>query len=294
MDLEGNNVGIEGHRNRFSREGEGPIGMSDNILSTVSYLAHKTFRLFEENGTILELDFLAPAAVRYTESGVDEDSPFRSVCGYRAYSLRKSIYFLDLVVSYGCTKSVSVIMDTAEGIATIITAVLPTAEKMSIPLLDRAKYDLPLTVVNMEIRHARINAPFSSTTKRHMETSDLIGQRILFSYSSSGSYEHIYLNQHLYCWHCVEGNEKGLSDTDRCYYLKIADYLYCFIWIEKIIPTLGVVVEDLDVMRSYGKLYGYDNYETGKVSNSAINAYTTFLNRTGYPASSSIFGNRAF
>ncbi|WP_100486916.1 MoaF C-terminal domain-containing protein [Sporolactobacillus pectinivorans] len=288
-------MGREGHKNRFISEGEVPMGMSDNIISTVNYLAHKKFCLFEENGNVVDLDFLGPEALRYTESGsVDKHAPFSVVCGYRAYSPREHIYFLDLVVSHGSTKSVSVILDTVDSIATIITAVLPTAEKMSIPLIDRAKYNLPLTAVNLEIRHAKINAPFSPATKRHMETSDLIGKRILFSYSASGSYEHIYLNRDFYCWHCIEGSAKGLSDTDRCYYLKIAEYLYCFIWIEKIIPTLGVVLEDLDVMRTYGKLYGYDSYETGEVSNFAIGSYAAFLNQTEYPESKSIFGTNAF
>ncbi|MDO4621012.1 MAG: MoaF C-terminal domain-containing protein, partial [Lachnospiraceae bacterium] len=38
---------------------------------------------------------------------------------------------------------------------------------------------------------------------------------------------------------------------------------------EKVVPTIGTVVEDLadGAMRSYGKIYGYEGYEMGRVTN---------------------------
>lgn len=74
------------------------------------------------------------------------------------------------------------------------------------------------------------------------------------------SFEHIYLNEKLYTWHCMAGIEKGLADTDRCHYYKIAGSgtgsdagLYLFIWREKIIPTLGMVLVDFSRMKTTGK-----------------------------------------
>ena len=80
-----------------------------------------------------------------------------------------------------------------------------------------------------------------------------------------------------YTWHCVSGIEKGLCDTDRCYYLKLADNLYWFTWLEKVVPTIGTVIEDLspEVMRSFGKIAGYESYDHGKVTNFQVGSYAT-------------------
>ncbi len=58
---------------------------------------------------------------------------------------------------------------------------------------------------------------------------------------NSDVYEHIYLNENLYNWHCISGSEKGLSETDECFYYKIDSNLYLFVWIEIVIPALGIV-----------------------------------------------------
>lgn len=44
-------------------------------------------------------------------------------------------------------------------------------------------------------------------------------------------------------------------------------------------PTVGTVVEDLksDKMRSYGKIYGYESYDMGKVTNVPVGSYATIV-----------------
>ena len=78
-----------------------------------------------------------------------------------------------------------------------------------------------------------------------------------YTYSPTERYEHIYLNEEFYTWHCLLGSEKGLADTDRCHYLKLGDDLYLFVWREKIVPTLGAVVVDFQAMRTMGKIFGH-------------------------------------
>ncbi len=78
-----------------------------------------------------------------------------------------------------------------------------------------------------------------------------------YTYSTTERYEHIYLNEHFYTWHCLLGSEKGLADTDRCHYLKLGDVLYLFVWREKIIPPWGAVVVDFQAMRTMGKIFGH-------------------------------------
>ena len=45
------------------------------------------------------------------------------------------------------------------------------------------------------------------------------------------------------------------------------------------IPTIGTVIEDLspEIMRSYGKIAGYDSYDHGKVTNFQVGSYATEL-----------------
>ena len=112
---------------------------------------------------------------------------------------------------------------------------------------------------------AAVDAPFTAGTPRHRPTTDLIGRRVEYTYSSTERYEHIYLNEDFYTWHCLMGSEKGLADTDRCHYLKLGDELYLFVWREKIIPTLGAVVADFSAMRTMGKIFGHAQDGSGVV-----------------------------
>jgi hypothetical protein len=131
--------------------------------------------------------------------------------------------------------------------------------------------------------HASVDRTFTKGTARHQKTTDLIGERFQWVYSSKDAYEHIYLNENTYTWQCISGNEKGLADTDRCFFYKLGEKFYLFVWIEKIVPTVGVVLEDLEVMRSYGKIFGHEGYDmNGRITNFAVGSYGTFLNKTEY------------
>src|SRR4030067_318111 len=101
---------------------------------------------------------------------------------------------------------------------------------------------MPITSVQAIFEQAAVDAPFSEVTPGHEKTMDNDAERVQWVYSSKDAYEHIYLNENTYSWHCISGNEKGLADTDRCFYYKVSDKFYLFVWIEKTIPTVGVVL----------------------------------------------------
>lgn len=189
---------------------------------------------------------------------------------------------IDFIWSYGETKSVTTVVDFSKSIATTLVGILPGKEEVLVSQFERGDKGLPLTSVKADFSHASVNAPFTSETKKHEFTKDLVGERIQFKYSENDTYEHIYLNDKFYTWHCTSGIEKGLCDTDRCFYLKIDTDLYWFTWIEKVVPTVGTVVEDLssNIMRSYGKICGYESYEMGKVTNFPVGSYAKLINTT--------------
>ena len=108
----------------------------------------------------------------------------------------------------------------------------------------------------------------------------MIGKRVQYTYSPTECYEHIYLNADFYTWQCLRGAEKGLADTDRCQYYKLGELLYLFVWREKIVPTLGVVVVDYSAWRSSGKIFGYRGNDFDRLENFYMGAYARLLNIT--------------
>ncbi len=274
-----------GKEQEYISVGDLSVGFSENILPSTDALVGKQVSLYYESGKRGTLSFVDEETLKWETE--DHDGKERFLCLYTAVMPRKDIYFVDFIVSYGDSRSVSVVLDMARECATVVTGIMPTAQDVMIPLIVRAERVMPLTSVQAVFEHAAVNTPFGERTARHEKTGDLVGERFQWVYSSKDAYEHIYLNENTYCWHCISGNEKGLADTDRCFFYKLGEKLYLFVWIEKVVPTVGVVVEDLDAMRSYGKIFGHEGYDvTGRITNFGVGSYGTFLNRTEYDYSS--------
>jgi len=202
---------------------------------------------------------------------------------YRATSIRPDIYFVDFLKSEeGQNWSVSLVLDIKAGIFTAILGQLPDAQALKSSLYARARASEPLTQVQAQFLHGSIDKPWQKSICSHTLTNELVGLRNRYRYSPTESYEHIYLNENFYTWHCLQGVEKGLADTDLCHYYKIEDQLYLFVWREKIVPTLGVVLIDLQQHRSDGKIYGYADDSLNKLSNFRMASHCEVLNRTNY------------
>jgi hypothetical protein len=149
-------------------------------------------------------------------------------------------------------------------------------------LYSRVQVADELTGVKATFLQGSIDKTHSEETPCHQLSAELVGKRVLYIYSGTEAYEHIYLNENLYTWQCLKGLEKGLRDTDRCHYYKIAEALYLFVWREKIIPTLGVVMVDLRKLKTTGKIFGYDESNFEKLSNFPVGAFAKVLNHTQY------------
>jgi hypothetical protein len=193
----------------------------------------------------------------------------------RVTSLREALYFVDYVAE---GKSVTVIADLAAGVALQREGRLPAAEEASVSLLARAKARLPLTAVKASFRQARLAGTHGAFG--FPRTSELVGKRIRYRYSPTEMYEHIYLNDSAYTWHCLSGVEAGLADTDLCHYFKLREELYLFVWQEKIVPTLGVITVDLARGKTDGKIFGNTGFMDENVSNFAVGALASFVNFT--------------
>jgi len=209
----------------------------------------------------------------------------------KVFAAREGLYLIDYVKADEVTTSVSLVADLASGAGTMVIGRLPGGELVG-SLAERIAMGAELTPVSAQFLSASLDKPLTVDTLRHLPTKDLVGKRVLYTYSPTERYEHIYLNERLYTWHCLEGVEKGLADTDRCHYYKLQDQLYLFVWREKIVPTLGLVVLDLERMRTVGKIFGYQSLTAGQRSpdgregaspvNFAVGARARLLNVTSY------------
>jgi hypothetical protein len=202
---------------------------------------------------------------------------------YEAIRVAHGVYFVDYVKKAEPGVSWSMALDLNTPAATILIATVPDKNRIGRRFIDRLGQGLDLSTVKLEILHASINpGPGRKTTSPHKRTADLVGKRAKYTYSRNHIYEHIYLNENFFTWHCLEGVEKGLADTEICDYFKIAEDIYFFTWREKVMPTFGAVLINFKEMRSNGKTFGLD-VSSGKIINFTMGSLAEPINEIHYP-----------
>ncbi|PRX49368.1 molybdenum cofactor biosynthesis protein F [Prauserella shujinwangii] len=235
-----------------------------NVLEETTDLAGRTFAL--------SLD--APVTLRIGEGtaswGGHTDVPVRVT------SIRTGVYLVDGVAD---EVSTTFVLDVGSGAATLVEGRLPDAATRAEAAYTRVRRGAEPTGVTARIVHGGIDGPAAVP---HAPTADLVGLRTRYTYSPNEVYEHIYLTPDLYTWHCLRGVEKGLADTDRCHHVAIRDRLTLFVWREKIVPTLGLVLIDLDGLRTDGKIFGNDTFDEGSIVNFPVGARADILNFTAH------------
>jgi hypothetical protein len=255
-------------------------GFGANNLPDVEGLAGKSFDFHFENGWVINHHFTSAHELVWSMKGEGGDF----VENYSAVSPRPGIYFVDFEKKSEPGTTVSLALDLNQMISTAVISVMPSREEINRPILDRALAGDNLRSVKVDFYRATLDREFSSNDiDIHPETKELLGWRVEYSYTEEEVYEHIYLRQNAYTWNCLKGNEVGLCDTDYCSYRKVGENLYLFVWEEKIIPTVGVLLVDFNAMRTCGKIVGYQGTETSSLSNFKVGAKAIKLNLTAYP-----------
>lgn len=191
----------------------------------------------------------------------------------RVTSLCEGVYFVDYITD---NQAVSLVADMVSGRALQLQGKLPAREEASVVLQERAAAGLALTTVSVVFRNARIDG--GGHGFGFPRTKELLGKHVRYRYSPTEVYEHLYLNETFYTWHCLKGVEAGLADTDLCHYFKLRDNLYLFVWQEKVVPTLGVVLLDLARGKTDGKIFGKADFVDGEFSNFKIGAFVEAIN----------------
>ncbi|WP_405217806.1 MoaF C-terminal domain-containing protein [Agrococcus sp. Ld7] len=171
----------------------------------------------------------------------------------------------------------------ADGGFTRVSARLPDEETARESAWTRVQRGDEPTGVTIAIRHGVLE----EGGRLHAPTRELVGMRNRYTYSPTESYEHIYLSEHRYTWHCLSGVEAGLADTDACDAIRVADDLVLFLWREKIVPTLGAVLIDLRQLRTDGAIFGDDAFEPGSATVFPVGSRFEVANVTAYLAQGS-------
>ena len=240
-------------------------------------LAGKAMNLHFEDGTSAECRFETASKLLWKPTfGANRRQETEETCSVTG--VRKGIYFVDFVKHRERATTLSLVLDLSRNICTALEGRLPGKAQAARDMPGRVAAGRELTDVAATFRRGAINRSFGPATPRHTVSEELVGKRIEYTYSPTERYEHIYLNANFYTWHCLLGAEKGLADTDRCHYYRLARDLYLFVWREKIIPTLGVVVLDLNAMRTTGKILGYQGNDFRKVVNFRVGARARLRN----------------
>jgi hypothetical protein len=266
---------------RFIQVGELVKGISEDTLPADETLAGRSLILYADDGSATRLAFPQSGSLVWEVV----EGPEAGLAGEEACLVtrpREDVLVVDYLASALRATSVTIVLDLARRAATTVVGTLPTAEEAARSAFSLATEGLELTLVAVRFIPAAIGRPFVPGEHPHVPTDELVGKRVQYVYSQTEAYEHIYLNQDLYTWQCLRGSEQGLADTDRCHYRKIADELYLFVWREKVIPTLGIVLVDWRLKQSNGKLFGYESSDFGALSTTPISSRATLLNVTTY------------
>jgi hypothetical protein len=269
----------------FMQVGDFVANFGGNELEHTEDLAGKSFTIHFNNSQAIRFTFEPGQKLEWLilqGAASDQPDPATYSESYRASCLRHGYYLVDFVKRRNPTESVTLVIDLVKNIATSIIATMPTREETLKPLFQRVIDREILSPMCHEISFGSIDHIFSENTPRHQPTEELIGKRVLYQYGPKDSYEHIYLNREFYTWHCIQGPESGLADTDFCRYYKLTEALYLFVWIEKVIPTIGVILIDFTRSKTTGKIFGYQGDNFGATCNTPVGAYLTLKNETRY------------
>lgn len=182
------------------------------------------------------------------------------------YQIRPGLFLIDLPDRpEGVARLL--VLDTNKGrvLQTEMTAPLPGAPD---GLLDRLAWHDSQSAVGVTYRYW-----FADGAERtHLPSSrQLIGRQFRYTYSSTHQYDHYYINDRYYAWHCLKGPDADLGDFDECAHFQVDDNLVLFVWKEKLLPCAALTIEDHDTKRTIGKIFGA-NSSSGKAQGVIVGA----------------------
>ena len=250
--------------------GEMAEGFSEYNLPQTTALATRSFRLYattDSGDIVYQYNFVSDRVLQGTEIK-DGEAGKTGYSEYIATAPRDGYFYVEYIPGLNRPEMVSFVLDDKRGIATWVFGQFPRPDQDGLSLYQRSAKKLSINASTVQILNARVNGPMTDSTPRHqLRSQDLVGKRILYQYSAKDAYEHIYVTDQLFTWHCVSGNEKGLADTDFAQIVKFEDNFYMIVWVEKIMHIVSTITLDYEAMRSSGAMASFDGWDYGELVN---------------------------
>ena len=233
----------------------------------------RTFTVVDDRGTRITHVFGRGKVSWAYEPGASDPTPAAAQTdACEVFEVDDDLYYAQFHHEYLPNEAVSLILDLRSGHALAVLSVLGEATPGA-------------TAVQHLFAPSHIEE-IRSSGEAPAPTTELIGRRVLWVYSSVHAYEHVYLSPHWYTWQCLAGPEQGLADTDENTVWRIRPGIYVFTWREKVIPCGSVTIadhRDQKALRSHGVLFGAG--EVGqKPTHFTFGAHGRLLANTVHPA----------
>ncbi|MFE6995539.1 molybdenum cofactor biosynthesis F family protein [Microbacterium sp. NPDC057659] len=244
-------------------------------------LEGRTFTVVDDRGTRIVHTF-GPGTVswEYQPGEGDPTEPAKQTDACEVVRVDEDLYYAQFHHDYLPNEAVSLFLDLRSGYALAVISII--GEKTSEHVAVQQVF-APSRIEELE-QHGERPAP----------TTELIGRRVQWVYSSEHAYEHVYLSPHWYTWQCLAGPERGLADTDEQSTWRLRPGICVFAWREKVIPCASVTVADhrnQKALRSHGVLFGTDEAGTGQ-THFTFGAHGRLLSNTVHPVEYDPAGNR--
>ncbi len=236
-------------------------------------LEDRTFTLVDDRGTRIAHTFRAgEVSWDYQPGAGDPIAAATQTDACEVIRVDEDLYYAQFHHDYHPNESVSLFLDLRSGYALAVIAIL--GEKAQ----ERVAVQHVFAVSRIEELEQSGDAPAPTT--------ELIGRRVLWVYSSVHAYEHVYLSPHWYTWQCLAGPEQGLADTDENTVWRVRPGIYVFTWREKVIPCGSVTIadhRDQKALRAHGVLFG-ESEQDQKPTHFTFGAHGRLISSTLHPA----------
>lgn len=238
--------------------------MAFHRIAATDDLVDQSMKITLDSGVVYDLQFKSAKEVGWkngSESGTD---------WYEAIVVAPQTYYIDLTFTDTPRKTVTFFVNTETRQALAVTSFIREGEIGKEP---RAVQDFTPGVLG--------DPSVPPTGFKPAPTRDLIGLRAMYVYNPNQCFEHIYLNEKRYAWHCIGGPLKGESDVELHITYKFGVNQYIFSWREFGLPVCTVFFHNWDEMRETGKFLAIG--EDGKIANTPAGALIRKLSVTFYP-----------
>lgn len=238
--------------------------MAYHRLKATSDLANQEMKITLDSGTVFDLAFIKPNQVTWrsgSKSGTD---------WYEAIEVAPHTYYIDMLFVDEPRQSRTFIVNTETRQVLSVHTIMREGDVGKEP---RAIQDFTPGVLG--------DPAIPPTGLKPAPTRDLIGLRALFIYNPNQCFEHIYLNEKRFAWHCIVGPLKGESDVELDTVYKFDINQYILSWCETGLPVSTVFFHNWDQMRETGKFFAIG--ENGEIANTPAGALLRKLSMTFYP-----------